>query len=165
MSLVDILVLIILLIFALAGVRRGVIWELFTAVGLLLGFGMTYYYRFELMDLVVTITRPGWERQWGGALLFLVFFLVIYLGFAAVGRFLHNKLKKPALVWIDRILGVPAGILKGAVLIGLLVLAAHWFDGGGRVRNFLYESRIISWGKHATWDLIHWEARNVRKLV
>jgi len=165
MALADIIIIVILLIFTLAGLRRGIIWEVFTTVGLVLGFGLVYYFRAEILDLVVHITRPGWERQWGGTVLFLVFFLVVYLGFAALGRHIHIKIKSPVLKTLDHGLGLAAGLLKGAVLIALLVMTLEWLQTGGKVRAFMYDSEIIRWGKQAVYSLLHWESPESSKWV
>jgi uncharacterized membrane protein required for colicin V production len=165
MTLPDILVILVLLVFALAGIRRGLVWELSTTIGLILGFGLTYYFRRDIMDLVFRLTDPGWQRQWGGGLLFLTFFLIIYLGFSAIGHALHEIISKTPLKWVDHILGLAAGLIKGAVLIGLLVAATSWLEGGSRLKNFLYDSRLIQWGKQQTYDWIHSETPAQKKWV
>ncbi len=165
MALADLIVIIILLLFTLAGLKRGVIWELFTTLGLVLAFVLVYVFRDSILDLVLHITKPGWERQWGGTLVFLFFFLIVYLGFAALGRFIHNKIKNPILKTSDHILGLAAGLLKGAVLIALLVLTLDLLEGGGKLRNFVYESKIIRWGKETVTGLMHWESQESRQWV
>ena len=61
MSLADLLIIIIIVLFGVSGIRRGAAWELMTALGLGLGFALTYYYRQAIMDLVVDLTDPGWQ--------------------------------------------------------------------------------------------------------
>ena len=165
MTFPDILVVLLLTIFALSGIHRGAVWDLLTTLGLVLGFGLTCYFRNDLLDLVVTLTRPGWQRQWAGGVVFLAFFLILYLGFAALGHHLHARIKKSPLRWVDHTLGLPAGLLKGVVLIGILVFSVEWLDAGGKVSSFLAESRIIRWGKHAAHDVIRWETPEQKKWV
>ena len=71
MSLPDLVVVALLLVFALSGIRHGVIWELFIVVGLLIGFALTYAFHGALMDLVMHISPIGWQRQWVGGVVFL----------------------------------------------------------------------------------------------
>ena len=165
MNLPDTLIVILLLLFALGGLRRGLVWELLTAIGLLAGCGLVYYYRGELVDLVMRLTEPGWQRHWGGSLLFLLVFLIVYLGFSVLGRHAHDAIVKTPLKWPDRILGLAGGLIKGAVLIGLAVVMMDWMEGTVRVRHFLWESEIIRWGKRTVYDITHWESREKRRWV
>ena len=165
MNLPDILIAILLLLFALGGLRRGLVWELATAIGLLAGSALVYYYRAELVDLVLRLTQPGWQRHWGGSLLFLLVFLIVYLGFSVLGRHAHDGLAKTPFKWADRILGLAGGALKGAILIGLAVAMMDWMEGTVRVRHFLWDSEIIRWGKRTVYDVTHWESKQKRRWV
>ena len=165
MSLADFLIIILLVLFALSGIRRGAVWEILTALGLALGFTLTYYFRQEIMNLVVDLTDPGWERQWGGGIVFMVFFLIIYLGFTTLGKHLHDKIESTPFKWPDRILGSLAGILKGILLISLLVMATEWLDTEGQVKQLIWKSRLIRWGKHTFHSVTHWESPSQRKWV
>lgn len=162
---VDIIILIFLALFAFGGLRRGFVWELMTAVGLALGFVFTYYFRADLLDLTMRIAPPGWSRQWVAALAFLVFFLLIYLGFTAIGKYLREHLHKTPFKWPDRILGVAAGVLKGALLIGLLVMAMDWLSPQNQLRRYMDRSQIIRWGKRTVHGWIRWEPVSKRQLV
>ena len=165
MSLPDIIILLILLTFAISGVRRGFVMEMLTTIGLALGFGLVYYFRTDIIDLVLRILPEGWQRQWGGALVFLFFFMVVYLGFAKLGKRLAEGLHKTPLKWPDRILGLIGGLVKGALLIALLVVAIEWLGSAVRVRNWLWQSEIIRWGKREAVNLLHWESTERRKWV
>lgn len=165
MPLADILIIILLALFALSGIRHGAVWEFLTAVGLAIGFSLTYYYRQEITDLVMDLTDPGWERQWGGGIVFLIFFLIVYLGFTTIGKHLHEKVEATHFKWPDRILGSLAGILKGVVLIALLVMAIEWLDTQGQVRQMLWKSQLVRWGKHTIYSVTHWESPSNRKWV
>ncbi|MBU0507245.1 CvpA family protein [bacterium] len=166
MTLADVVIVLVLILFAISGLKRGVIWELLTTIGLVASFGLLYYFRAEILELVIRITRPGWERQWGGMLIFLLFFVVVYIGFALLGRHLHNLIKNPVLKFLDHGLGLVAGIVKGAILIALLVAVIQWTDtGGGRLGKFVWESKIIRWGKELVHNVIRWESPENRKWV
>jgi membrane protein required for colicin V production len=161
----DIGILILLFLFAIGGVRRGLVWELLTTIGLGVGLLATFYYRRELAGLVSQFADPGWEQQWAAGLIFLAFFLLIYIGFAIVGRKLHNMIDKSPFKWGDRILGVAAGVLKGAVMISFLVIVAEWMDTSGDVRDYLNKSQLIRWGKQTAHSMTHWESDEMRQRV
>ncbi|HEY3294995.1 MAG TPA: CvpA family protein [bacterium] len=165
MTLPDLVVLTVLLVFAISGIRHGVVWELFIVLGLLLGFALTYAYHVELMDLVLRISSPGWQRPWIGGLVFLFFFMVIYLGFAAIGHRLHEALARTPFGWVDNLLGIAGGALKGAVLIGLLVASIEWVGEGGQVREFIWHSHLIQWGKETVSNVMRWESPSKKQWV
>jgi uncharacterized membrane protein required for colicin V production len=165
MNLADLVIIILLILFVLSGIRHGLLWELFTTVGLVLGFALTFYFRHELLELVVRFSPQGWQRQWVGGLAFLVFFLAVYLGFAGIGHWLHDAVAKTPFKWVDAVLGSVAGALKGAVLIGLLVVALDWLGGGERLRQFVDHSQIIHWGRQAVHSMTHWEPASKRQWV
>lgn len=165
MSAPDLIILLILLGFALSGVRRGMIWEICTSVGLILGFWLTYRFRQDFIQLIVRYTDSGWERQWVVGLAFLAAFLLVYLGFAAIGHTLHNRIEKTAFRWPDRVLGVLAGIAKGILLIAMLVIATDMLDREGRVRDFIGQSKLVRWGRHLTYSVTHWEPSERRGWV
>jgi uncharacterized membrane protein required for colicin V production len=165
MSLPDLIIIALLILFAVSGIRHGFVWEVFIVAGLLLGFTLTYIYHAQLMDLVVRISHPGWQRQWIGGLIFLAFFLVVYLGFAAVGHHLHNAISKTPFSWVDRLLGIAGGALKGAILIGMLIATIEWVGDAGPLRQYIYQSQLVRWGRQAVYDVIHWETPSKRQWV
>ena len=164
-SIADIIILLLLALFAFGGLRRGFVWELLTVIGLVLGFVFTYYFRADLLDLTMRIAPPGWSRQWVAALAFLAFFLLIYLGFTAIGKYLRERLHETPLKWPDRILGVAAGALKGAILIGLLIVALDWLSPQNQIRQIVNRSQIVRWGKQTVHEWIRWEPASKRKWV
>jgi membrane protein required for colicin V production len=165
MSFPDIVILLILLIFAFGGLRRGFVMEMLTTIGLALGFGLVYYFRADIMDLALRLLPVGWQRQWGITLIFLFFFMAVYLGFATLGKHLAEALHKTPLKWPDRILGIAGGVIKGAFLLGLLVMAIEWMGSPVHVRNWLWHSEIVRWGKREAVNLLHWESAERRKWV
>ena len=165
MNLLDFIIIFMLLLFAVGGIKRGLVWELLTTIGLILGVIATYIYRLQLIELVVRFVGPGWQQQWAAGLLFLAFFLLIYIGFTAIGHKLHKAIEKTAFKWPDRILGIIAGVAKGAMVIAFLVLSAESMDSTGDIRTYFDQSKLIRWGKQTAYSLSHWEAEEYRKRV
>lgn len=165
MIVIDIAIIILLAIFALAGLRRGMVWELLTLIGIILGLSLTYYFRADLRTLTEQITAPGWQRQWGGGLIFLAFFGLIYAGFTYAGRLLHLKIKQSSFRWVDRIIGIAVGVLKGAVLIGLLVFVVDVMNPDNAFSRVLHRSKLVQLGEKVVYSLTHWESPSSRKWI
>ena len=139
LTFIDILIIFLLLGFGIAGTRRGMVMELLVTIGLGLALILTLVYRQSLHDLANQFTEPGWQQNWGTGLIFLLFFVTIYLSFAYIGNKLHTAIDKTVFKWPDRIFGLLAGALKGAVLIAMLVTVVQWADPSGNVRIFFIE--------------------------
>ena len=165
LTILDILIIFLLLGFGLAGLRRGMVMELLVTIGLGLALLLTLVYRNSLHDLADHFTEPGWQQSWGTGLIFLLFFITIYLSFAYIGNMIHRAIDKTVFKWPDRILGLLAGALKGAVLIAMLVVVVQWADSSGNVKIFLSKSKLIRIGKTIGYELTHWESSQQRKWI
>ncbi|MBU0691144.1 CvpA family protein [bacterium] len=165
LTIIDILIIFLLLGFGIAGIRRGMVMELLVTVGLGIALILTLVYRHSLHDLAERFTEPGWQQSWGTGLIFLLFFVTIYLSFAYIGNKLHTAIDKTVFKWPDRIFGLLAGALKGAVLIAMLVTVVQWADPSGNVRIFLSKSKLIRIGRTIGYDLTHWESAQQKKWI
>jgi len=165
MHILDILIIILLVGFGVAGIRRGMVMEMLVTIGLGLALFFTLIYRHELQDLAGRMTDPGWQRDWGTGLVFLLFFVAIYLTFAYLGNQLRKLIHKTVFKWPDRILGIAAGILKGSILIAMLVVMVEFADRTGNVEVFLNKSRLIRIGKELAHQVTHWESTQQRKWI
>ncbi|MCC6476049.1 CvpA family protein [bacterium] len=157
MHILDILILVLLAGFAISGLKRGLVFELLVILGLGTSLFLTLMYQERLQDLAGRIAEPGWEMRWITGLVFLLFFLIVYLGFAFIGHKLHTLIDKTPFKWPDRILGIFAGAIKGAFLIGVLVTVLQWADNGGHMHNFLSKSQLIRWGRKVAHNITYWE--------
>ena len=120
MNTIDIVILIILILFGLRGVFRGIILEIFTLLGLIVAYivavremstvsGWIDKY-LNLPDLVIT------------SLAFLLIFLIIGFLFRWVARLLQTMAKWTIIRWIDKGGGILFGLFKGAIVSSLLIM-------------------------------------------
>jgi membrane protein required for colicin V production len=165
LTMIDYLIIFLLIGFGIAGLRRGMVMELLVTIGLGLALLLTLIYRTSLHDLANRFTEPGWQQSWGTGLIFLLFFITIYLSFAYIGNLLHQVIEKTVFKWPDRIMGLLAGALKGAVLIAMLVTVVQWADPSGNVRIFLSKSKLIRMGRSVGYELTHWESAQQKKWI
>jgi|SRR3989339_779014 len=162
---IDVLIAFLLLGFGLAGMRRGMVMEILVTIGLGLALLLTIAYRNSLQDLANRFTNPGWQQSWGTGLIFLLFFITIYLSFAYIGNRIHTYIDTTVFKWPDRILGLLAGALKGAVLIAMLVTVVQWADQSGNIRTFLSKSKLIRMGKNIGYQVTHWESEQRKEWI
>jgi membrane protein required for colicin V production len=119
MHYLDIIILIIIVASAVEGGIHGFVYELFSLAGLLLGLFLGWKY-FALASSYLQFTGlPAW-------LLHVVAFLVILIIVSALLRLVGGALKKVLhatfVGWVDRLVGVVFGLVRGAVVVLLLTL-------------------------------------------
>lgn len=115
MTVIDIVILLVLAAGVLLGYKRGIISEMATIVGVVLGFVVCL----ALGDAAVGALRsmcPGWEKwpmaaETSSAIALGVLFIVVWLVCYIVGKLLKGVTHSLMLGPLDRILGAVAGAL------------------------------------------------------
>ena len=132
MSQIDIILIIPLLWGAVMGFKKGLVLELASLVGLILGiYGAIKFsdYTAEKLVQFVDITQ-----EWLGLISFLVTFVGIVLGVFLAARILNKALKLVALGTANRVLGLAFGTLKFALIIST---ALYFFENINRKFDFV----------------------------
>jgi membrane protein required for colicin V production len=124
MNTLDIVCCVILGFLGLRGIFRGLVKEVASILGLLLGFILANTFHAQLAPLL--------EKPLGGpGLAGLAAYLGIFLGTVAVifvlATLIRKILKMIMLGWVDSIGGGALGLFKGALLCSIIVLALTAF--------------------------------------
>lgn len=117
MSQIDIILIIPLLWGAVMGFKKGLVLELASLVGLILGiYGAIKFsdYTAEKLTQYVDITQ-----EWLGLISFLVTFIGIVFGVFLLAKILNKALKLVALGTVNRILGLLFGTIKFALIVSI----------------------------------------------
>lgn len=138
MNTLDIVFCVILGFLGLRGIFRGLVKEVASILGLILGFVLANLFHAEL--------APRLEGPLGGpGLANLVAYLGIFLGTVAAvflaASLIRKILKMIMLGWLDSIGGGLLGFFKGALLCSIIVLALTAFLPSKA--TILTESRIV----------------------
>jgi membrane protein required for colicin V production len=121
---VDLIMAIVLIGFAIRGLMKGFFRELFSLVGLFIGLWVALL-KFvpvgEWLQTKLPLTDP---------LPFHAAFLAIFLGISALagvcGYLLHKVAKVFFVGWLDAVVGLGFGLIKGVVILTILLfLLAH----------------------------------------
>ncbi|MCF6290443.1 MAG: CvpA family protein [Desulfobacterales bacterium] len=134
-TLFDILVALICLIFLVRGVWVGFVRQLATIAALFLGFYLAGRYHREIYDLVLPFLD---SRQFAFVLTYLIILLLIYVGGVLLGLLLKKVMTLTLLTWFDRLLGGVFGLGKGFFVSCLIFMALAAFVSG--TNNFLRRS-------------------------
>ncbi|MCB4204227.1 CvpA family protein [Deferribacterales bacterium Es71-Z0220] len=118
MEITDIILLIIIGVFAVKGLLKGLINEAFGILGLILG----YVVSFQIYTPIAKIINGmGLSDKVAGAVGFVLAFLIIYIALLIIGKLLARFFKAIKLGWADRTLGALFGALKSAVILSIIL--------------------------------------------
>ncbi|MFT7085998.1 MAG: membrane protein required for colicin V production [Vicingaceae bacterium] len=132
MSQIDIILIIPLLWGAIMGFKKGLVLELASLVGLVLGiYGAIKFsdYTAEKLIQYVDITQ-----EWLGLISFLVTFVLIVFAVFLAARLLNKALKLVALGFVNRVLGLLFGSLKFAIIISTVL---YFFENMNKKFDFV----------------------------
>lgn len=138
MSLLDILLWGILLAFAVKGFTKGLVREVCSLFGLVLGGWAAFTYH---ASFGATLGRLIHLPQFvGSAVAFLCILLAVGLLFALIGHFLTVVFKIALLGGINRVGGVVFGLLEGGVLLCVLLYFGTSSPAPHRLKSWLSSS-------------------------
>ena len=122
MNLFDIIILVVLILFALKGVVRGLVNETFSLTGLILGGWVAYrFYPVLSVPIRTTLHLPAHVSAF---LAFMLLLLVTGIVAHIVGNILTAALKLVMLGSINRLGGILIGAAEGALLLCMLFSTA-----------------------------------------
>ena len=115
MNLLDLILAVLIVWFAVAGIVRGLVRQLFSLGGLVAGhlLGIRYY--------AFAQSKLGISFQYAEVVGYAVVFLAAYLGVRLVGGLIEDRVRKSKLSGSDRLAGLVAGLVKGALFSILIV--------------------------------------------
>lgn len=115
MNLLDLLLAVLIAWFAVSGIVRGLVGQLFSLGGLVAGhlLGIRYY--------AFAQGKLGLSFQYAEVVGYAVVFLAAYLAVRLVGGLIEGRVRKSTLSGSDRLAGMAAGLVKGALLSILIV--------------------------------------------
>ena len=121
MNPLDIAIFIVCIIFSLSGLSRGLIRGVFYLGALCLGFYGAFTFHDELSNELPAFIK---YEQLKTAVSFAALFFVIYTPLILAGKVVRRLIRNIKLGWLDKILGLAFGGLKGLAIccIGVFML-------------------------------------------
>ena len=115
MNLLDVILAILVACFAISGIARGLVRQLFSLGGLVAGHlaGIRYYAYVQ--------GKLGLSFQYAEVAGYAIVFLAVYLAVRLIGGLIEDRVRKSKLSGSDRLAGMAAGLVKGALLSILIV--------------------------------------------
>jgi len=136
MNVLDILIGIPLIYAIYKGFTKGFIYEVATLVALILGiYGAIHFSDFTAEVIQDTF---NYESQYMEYISFVVTFIAIVVGINLIGRIIDKVVEAVALGFVNRLLGVAFGLLKGIVILSIVV---HLLNYVNERVNFISEEK------------------------
>jgi membrane protein required for colicin V production len=120
MSIIDIIILCILAFFIIKGLFRGIIIELLTLAGFLIGYVLAIRQMAQVGNWInQKLHLPG---NAAGIIGFIIIIIVVVGFFRLLAAILKIMTRKTFVGWLDRAGGLSFGFLKGLLIASLLCL-------------------------------------------
>jgi membrane protein required for colicin V production len=134
MNWVDYLLIILLVFSCLAGLMRGLLREIISLFTWVIGVWLAWTFSEWLEPNLGGALADGAVRPWAARV--LIFVAVLLIG-TAIGAIVTHYVRLSLFSGVDRLLGLVFGLLRGAVVIGLLAILCHAvrLDGEGWYRR------------------------------
>jgi membrane protein required for colicin V production len=149
MNWLDWTIFLVIVLSVLSAAAQGFFFELFSLAGTILGYLVAAWNYKRIAPWVLPYVKNDWVAM---AVSFFLIFIVIVILAGLAGRLARWAMKEVGLRWFDRVLGAAFGLVKGALVVAVLVMALAAFGPGSKT---LAESRFGSYflvvGRAAAW--------------
>lgn len=125
MNYIDIIIVIPLIFAGFKGFTRGLVIELASLAGLILGIYAAYHFSAIAMPFISKIVHaePAYQRMAAFAVTFLVVLIAVHL----IGKLIEKIVDLVALGFANKLAGLAFGILKGALVISVILFVINTF--------------------------------------
>lgn len=131
MNLLDLILLVPIVWLCIRGFSKGLIIELASLIGLVLGILAAYYFSGYVRDFLQDYFsfKETTLRVIAYVVTFLAVILVVYL----IGKIIEKFVDLIALGFVNKILGAVFGLAKGIVLVSILLFIIEKTDPGEKI--------------------------------
>jgi len=131
MNLLDLLILIPIVWGCIRGFSKGLIIELATLAGMVLGIIAAYFFSARVSDFFSGYFTIGPSAM--KILSYVLIFLAVLLIFWIIGKIITKLVDMVMLGWLNKLLGAIFGMAKGVIIAALLLLVIVYFDKNEKV--------------------------------
>ena len=141
MNYLDIIIAIVLLIFGIKGLRKGLIIEVVS----LLAFGVGIYGAMHFSDFTAEHLQDFMEinPQYLNTIAFVLTFIILVVVVNLIGRLISKLIKSMNLGFFDKLGGFLFGVLKGVLLCSTFVLVLNNLQWTGIIKEEVREGSFL----------------------
>jgi membrane protein required for colicin V production len=149
MSIADWIIIAFLVLSVTSAAIEGFFHEAFKLAGLVVGYLLAAWQYHRLADWFAPHLKSPWLGEIAG---FLIIFFAVLIIAGIAGQIARWAMKKAGLSSIDRFLGAVLGLLKGALVVAIVLMAvtafaptAKWLSPSQLAPYFLVGGRAAIW--------------------
>lgn len=158
MEIIDIIVAVLLLIGVIAGLKEGFVKQIAALVGLVAGLLVGKALYMTVAEQIQPFLHMSEKTV--QVVAFILILIVVPLIFSLLAWLVSRVLKSVGLGILDRLLGAVVGILKYALLAGVIITAVELFDTNEFiVKKEKKEASIFYYPLYKSTDLFFKEAK------
>ncbi len=154
MNSIDIAILVVLLIFTLRGIVKGLIGEVMGFVAVLLSLVLAV--RWLNIGTAFLLSFLSLSPALAMMISFVLIFALVFGGTLAIARLFRKLLRVTMLGWVDRLGGGAFGFLTGAVLVSLLVMLVSLIPLNETYRQYEKDSILFRPAQQFAPKLFNW---------
>lgn len=149
LSFLDWGILLIVVLSVLEAAAQGFFYELFAFSGVIVGYLVAAWEYPRLAGWYMRYVNSQWVADMAG---FLTIFAAIALLSGVIGRIARLAVSGVGLRWFDRVLGALFGVLRGAVVATIIVMALAAFSPtSGYLQNSRVAPFMLVTGRGLIW--------------
>ena len=141
MNVLDLIIGIILLLFAIAGLRKGLIIEAFYLASFIVGIYGAMYFSDVVADWMAGFVDVG--KEYLAVIAFIVTFILFVVLIRFLGRLVSGLVDAISLGFLDKIGGFFFGIIKGALLTSIIIMVMNIFGLSSLIRKDIRKGSIL----------------------
>lgn len=149
MSIADWIILGFLLISVIGAAIEGFFYEAFKLAGLVIGYLLAAWQYPRVAAWFAPHLKSPWLGEIAG---FLIIFFVVLIVAGIAGQIARWAMRKAGLSSIDRLLGAVLGLIKGALVVAIVLMAltafapaSKWLTASELAPYFLVSGRAAIW--------------------
>jgi len=152
MNLLDFILLVPVVWLCIRGFSKGLIIELASLIGLILGILAAYYFSGYVRDFLKDYFsfKENTLRIIAYIVTFLAVILVVYL----IGKIIEKFIDIVAMGWLNKILGAVFGLAKGIVLVSILLFIIEKTDPGEKIIKPQVKEKSMFY--RPVMEVVHW---------
>lgn len=145
----DWIIIAVVAVSVVLATAQGFFFELFSLAGTVVGYLLAAWQYQRAAAWFLPYVKSEWIAQ---STAFLVIFLAVVIFAGIVGRITRWAVQGVGLRWFDRFLGATFGLVRGALIVMVIVMALASFGPGSRaLANSTLGPYFLVLGRGAVW--------------
>jgi len=131
MNLLDFIILIPIVWLCIRGFQKGLIIELASLIGIILGIIAAYYFAGNVQNLIKD--HFSFSEHTTRIIAYIAIFLAVMIIVYLIGKMLEGLIDIVAMGWLNKLLGAIVGLAKGIVVVCIILYIFEKTDSGQKV--------------------------------